>query len=86
MKQSVLSVVSGLLRMRKSIRQLPGRNDHLLEMAFIGKILLLRLFKVGSFFVKANERDLPSLKLRQVNLRMTMKYAGGNNDNCHGYI
>jgi len=57
-----------------------------LKMAFIGKILSSSLFQVGSFFVKANERDLPSLRLRQVNLRMTKRYSEGNNDNYHGYI
>ncbi len=43
-----------------------GRNDHLPEMAFIGEILSLSLFQVESFFVKVNERNQPSLKLRQV--------------------
>jgi len=63
-----------------------GRNDHLLENGFNQGSLSLSLFKAGSFFIKVNERNQPSLKLRQVKLRMTMKYSGGNNDNYHGYI
>jgi len=65
MKQSVLSIVSRLLRRRKSLRQLPDAMTISWKMASVGIFLSLSLFQVGSFFIKVNERDQLSLKLRQ---------------------